>query len=48
MRWFRRYGVGVALMLAGVAFLVIGALRGEAETVFRRAANICMECIGLG
>ncbi|MEG2119168.1 MAG: CD1871A family CXXC motif-containing protein [Pseudoflavonifractor sp.] len=22
--------------------------RGEGETVFRKAVNICMECIGLG
>ena len=35
------------LALAGV-FLLIGIGRGEAQTVYRKAANLCMECIGLG
>ena len=35
------------LALAGV-FLLIGIGRGEGQTVYRKAANLCMECIGLG
>lgn len=35
------------LTLAGI-FLLIGIGRGEAQTVYRKAANLCMECIGLG
>jgi hypothetical protein len=44
----RRYGAAVILVMLGVAFLAIGVWRGEAETVLRKAVNICMECIGLG
>ena len=35
------------LALAGI-FLLIGIGRGETQTVYRKAANLCMECIGLG
>ncbi len=39
-----------ALTIAALAavFLAIGVVRGEDQTVFRKAINICMECIGLG
>ena len=32
----------------GLAFIVIGAVRGEANAVMQKAIMICMECIGLG
>lgn len=48
MSFLRRYGIALALVLAGAAFIAIGVWRGEAETVLRKAVNICMECIGLG
>ena len=36
------------LLIAGLGLCVFGAVRGEAEAVFIKAAKICMECIGLG
>ncbi len=48
MTFLRRNRAAVALLLLAAAFIVIGVLRGEAQTVFRKAVNICMECIGLG
>lgn len=48
MTFLRRNRAAVLLLLLALAFLVIGIWRGEADTVFRKAVNICMECIGLG
>ena len=36
------------LILAAVIMCAFGAAAGEAEVVLVKAANICMECIGLG
>ncbi|MDY5483329.1 MAG: CD1871A family CXXC motif-containing protein [Clostridium sp.] len=36
------------LFLTGVFLLLLGICRGELTTVFIKAANICMECIGIG
>ena len=48
MRLLRKSPAAAALILAGVAFLAFGVWRGEAEVVFRKAVNICLECIGIG
>ncbi len=45
---FRRNMIWVALILIGVSFLVLGVWQEETEQIFRKAVNICMECIGLG
>lgn len=48
MTFLRRNRATAALLLCGALFLALGVWRGEAEIVFRKAVNICMECIGLG
>ncbi len=48
MKFLRQNLPALLLMAAGAAFLAIGVWRGEDQTVFRKAINICMECIGLG
>ncbi len=40
--------ISVLLLCLGVALILAGIFRGEAETVFNKATRICMECIGIG
>lgn len=48
MSFLRRNRVALLMLCVGIVFLVLGVWRDEAQTVFRKAVNICMECIGLG
>lgn len=37
-----------ALMVLGIGLIVLGVYTGEHTVIWRKAVNICMECIGLG
>ena len=37
--------IGLAL---GMIFLIVGALGGQLENIYRKAIMICLECIGIG
>lgn len=37
-----------AILLLGILFLLFGIAREETATVFLKATNICLECIGIG
>lgn len=48
MSRLRSNGVAAALLAIAAVFMLAGAARGEVDVLFRKATNICMECIGLG
>lgn len=44
----KKAAVQVLLMFNGIAMLVFGIWRNEAQTVFSKAIRLCMECVGIG
>jgi len=36
------------LLVLSIGFVVYGAYRGEVNSVFTKAINLCLECIGIG
>lgn len=48
MAFWKRNLAALLLLLLAIVLITAGILTGEAEIVFRKAVNICMECIGLG
>ena len=43
-----RRALPFVLLAAGVALIAAGVWRGEPAVVLSRAAQICLECVGLG
>ena len=39
---------GLALLAAGAAMMALGLANGEAQQILRKAAVVCLECIGIG
>ena len=44
----RKTAAALALLAVGVAMMAYGVLDGEAAVVMRKAAAVCLECIGVG
>ena len=44
----KRRRIGIACLVRGLAFVGFGLLREEHLTVLKKAAAICLECIGIG
>ena len=44
----KKAALQVFLLLIGMAMLVFGIWRNEAQTVFSKAIRVCMECVGIG
>ncbi len=44
----RRRIITISLIAAGMFLIAVGILLKQPDSVFAKAAKICMECIGIG
>lgn len=44
----KTWAVRAGLAVLALVFIGLGVARGEVAEVFKKAVNICLECMGLG
>ena len=44
----KRSALPYILLALGAVLIALGVFRGEISVVLSRAANLCLECIGIG
>lgn len=43
-----RRNAGTLALVAGLALMALGVMRGEAVEVLHKAVQVCLQCIGIG
>ena len=44
----RKRAATFILLALGLALIIVGIVLGQPDSVFSKAAKICMECVGIG
>ncbi|MCR5615657.1 MAG: thioredoxin [Saccharofermentans sp.] len=44
----KRRAAAIAILVLGILLIAAGLFRGELDVILKKAAVVCMECIGLG
>lgn len=44
----RKWLIPLGITLLGLVMITLGVFRGEVQSVWTKAVNVCLECIGIG